>query len=236
MNAHEYKTMYDVENEHWWYVGIHRLIFSTLTRLHKQQGGPTWSILDAGCGTGAIAKRLKQFGQVRAIDLSDLALQLSKSRELIGRLTQASITWIPFPTNNFDVVTSIDVIYMVPEDNKALAEFYRVLKPNGTLLNTIRRYTPNDLQSRLSRRGFTIEKMSFVNSLLFPLVAPYRLMTNWLPKGKNGSPQSDVFLPSKPINGALRWVFQLESQLIPHMNLPIGMSLFVVARKVNFAD
>jgi SAM-dependent methyltransferase len=226
MNAHEYKTMYEVENEHWWYVGIHRLIFSTLTRLHKHQGGPAWSILDAGCGTGSIAKGLRKFGQVRAIDLSDLALQLSKSRG----------------------VTSIDVIYMVPEDNKALAEFYRVLKPNGTLImnlpalewlrgehdlaiNTIRRYAPKTLQAQLTHYGFSIEKMTFVNSLLFPLVAPYRLITNWLPKGGNGTPQSDIFLPSQPVNSVLQWVFQLESQIIPHVNFPIGMSLFVVASK-----
>ncbi len=248
MNAREYEMMYQVEDEHWWYVGIHRLIFSTLTRLHKSQGEPAWSILDAGCGTGAVAKGLRQFGRVRAIDLSGFALQFSQRRGLDGYLTQASVTQIPLPSDSSDLLTSIDVIYMVPDDNLAMAEFHRVLKPSGILImnlpalewlrgehdlaiNTVRRYTPKDLQSQLTRHGFTIQKMSFANSLLFPLVAPYRLMTNWLPKGGNDMPHSDVFLPSRPVNSVLRWVFQLESQIIPHVNLPIGMSLFVVARK-----
>ena len=249
MNVREYEIMYQVEDKHWWYVGMHRLIFSTLARLHDVKERSPWVILDAGCGTGAIARRLRQFGQVRAIDLSNLALQFSKRRGLNGHLSQASVMALPLLTNSFDLVVSIDVIYMVSEDGLALAEFHRVLKPDGILLmnlpalkwlkgqhgvavGSIRRYAPKELQSQLAQCGFIVEKMSFANSLLFPLVAPYRLITNWLPKSDNG-PQSDLFLLPQPINNLLSWVMGLESRLIPHLSLPIGMSLFVVARKAE---
>ncbi len=249
MNAREYERMYQVEEKHWWYVGIHRLIFSTLARLHEAQDRPAWLILDAGCGTGAVAQGLRRFGQVRAIDLSGLALQFSQYRGLGGHLGQASVTAIPVPTNTFDLIVSIDVIYMVPEDELALAEFYRVLKPGGILLlnlpalkwlkgqhdlavGSLRRYVPQELRPQLAQHGFSIKRMSFANSLLFPLVAPYRVLTNWLPKSSEG-PQSDLFIPPPPINNILSWVMGLESHLIPHLNLPIGMSLFVIARKVG---
>ncbi len=247
MNAREYEIMYQVEDEHWWYRGIHRLICTTLAQLHQTQGRPDWLILDGGCGTGAVAQKLRQFGRVRAIDLSSLALHFSRRRGLEGRLSQASVTALPFAAETFDLAVSIDVICSVPNDQTVLAQFYRVLKPGGLLLlnlpaltwlkgqhdvavNIVQRYNPKMLRDSLIQQGFRLEKMSFANSLLFPLVAPYRLATNWLPAGPDG-PRSDVFLPSRPVNSTLGWVMGWESRLIPHVNLPIGMSLFVVARK-----
>ncbi len=89
MNAREYETMFQIEDEHWWYVGIHRLIFSALARLHDEKGLAIWSNLDAGCGTGTIAKDLRRFGQVKAIDMSSLALQFCKCRSLNVCFSQA---------------------------------------------------------------------------------------------------------------------------------------------------
>jgi SAM-dependent methyltransferase len=249
VNPREYEIMYQLEDEHWWYVALHRRILSTLTRLRDNQDEVPWQILDAGCGTGAIAQRLQQFGQVSAIDLSSLALQFSKRRDLDGNLGQASVTALPLVADTFDLVVSMDVICSVPDDGQALAEFYRVLKPGGILMmnlpalewlkgqhdlavNIVHRYTPRRLNTQLTKQGFEIEKMSFANSLLFPLVAPYRLATNWFPTDNDG-PRSDVFLPFRPINSTLAWVMQLESRLIPHFDVPIGMSLFVVARKAG---
>jgi SAM-dependent methyltransferase len=249
MNPREYEIMYQLEDEHWWYLALHRRILSTLTRLYDDQDEVPWQILDAGCGTGAIAQRLQKFGQVSAIDLSNLALKFSERRDLNGNLGQASVTALPLVADTFDLVVSMDVICSVPDDGRALAEFYRVLKPGGILMmnlpalewlkgqhdlavNIVHRYAPKQLKTQLAQQGFVVEKMSFANSLLFPLVVPYRLATNWLP-ADNGTARSDVFLPSRPINSALAWLMRLESHLISHFSLPIGMSLFVVAKKTG---
>ncbi|HLW34534.1 MAG TPA: class I SAM-dependent methyltransferase, partial [Chthoniobacterales bacterium] len=56
MQSNEYATMFRVEETHWWYRALHDLIFETL---HREL--PDWrskKILDAGCGTGAILRRL----------------------------------------------------------------------------------------------------------------------------------------------------------------------------------
>jgi ubiquinone/menaquinone biosynthesis C-methylase UbiE len=247
MNPREYEIMYQLEDEHWWYAALHRRILSTLAHLYDNQDETPWQILDAGCGTGAIARRLQQFGRVSAIDLSNLALQFSKRRDLSGNLGQASVTALPLVADTFDLVVSMDVICSAPDDGQALAEFYRVLKPGGILMmnlpalewlkgqhdlavNIVHRYTPKQLKTQLTKQGFEIEKMSFANSLLFPLIVPYRLASNWFPTDNDG-PRSDVFLPSRLINNVLKRVMALESHLIPYFDLPIGMSLFVVARK-----
>ena len=86
MQAREYEVMYQVENEHWWYVGIHDIIFSTLATFQYRQDRRPWRILDAGCGTGAVAQRLRQLGEVVAVDLSGFALQFSKRRGLSREL------------------------------------------------------------------------------------------------------------------------------------------------------
>ena len=51
MEPSEYKMMFEVEDRHWWYVGMQRL---TLRLLHQVYGEvANLAILDAGCGTGA---------------------------------------------------------------------------------------------------------------------------------------------------------------------------------------
>jgi len=247
MQAREYEIMYQVENEHWWYVGIHDIIFSTLATYQDRQDMRPWRILDAGCGTGAVSKRLRRLGEVVAVDLSGLALQFSKRRGLESIVGQASVTALPFSDDTFDLVVSIDVLCTVPEQEQALTEFHRVIKPDGILLmnlpaldwlkgqhdsavNILRRYTPTGLKSQLTQHGFGIEKMTFANSLLLPFTASYRIISGWLPAGRNG-PRSDVFLLPRPVNSVLRRVMRLESRVIRRTSLPIGMSLLAVARK-----
>ncbi len=248
MQVREYEVMYQVEDEHWWYVGMRDIIFSTLAVLRGVQDAPSWRILDAGCGTGAIAQRLGRFGEVVAIDLSSFALQLGKRRDLAGTVSQASVTALPLLGGTFDLVVSIDVLCSVPDHERALAEFHRVLKPGGLLLmnlpaldwlkgqhdlavDILRRYTPTGLEPQLIQHGFGIEKMTFANSLLFPFAACYRVASRWLPANRN-APRSDLFVLPRPVNGVLRWVMGLESHIIRRASLPIGMSLFVVARKL----
>jgi len=68
MQADEYATMFRVEETHWWYRALHRLIFENLER-----EVPDWrqkAILDAGCGTGAILKQLGNPEKNKGVDLA----------------------------------------------------------------------------------------------------------------------------------------------------------------------
>jgi ubiquinone/menaquinone biosynthesis C-methylase UbiE len=133
MEPSEYQMMYEVEDRHWWYVGMRRLTMQLLNGVYGNR--PKLMILDAGCGTGAAAEYLSSFGTVTGLDLSPLALAFCRQRGL-RRLNRGSVTQLPFPDGSFDLVTSFDVLYhkAVGAYQNALAEFHRVLKPRGRLL------------------------------------------------------------------------------------------------------
>lgn len=52
-------------------------------------------------------------------------------------LEQMDITQIQYPEGTFDIIYCSHVLEHVPEDRKAIAEFYRVLKPGGWALIVI---------------------------------------------------------------------------------------------------
>lgn len=96
-------------------------------------------VLDAGCGTGWFSKAAAERGaQVTSMYIGPKLLEQvkkkCKSKRVVG-----SVMDMPFKASSFDVVISSEVIEHVTHPNKALKEFFRVLKPGGTLIVT----TPN---------------------------------------------------------------------------------------------
>src|SRR5438874_5261101 len=101
MQRNEYATMFRVEETHWWYGALHRLIFQTL-----EAELPNWrdkEILDAGCGTGAILQRLGYPKKNVGIDLAPEAIALCRERGL-DNVRQADIRHLPFADASFDAV------------------------------------------------------------------------------------------------------------------------------------
>lgn len=108
MELSEYRTMYRLENRHWWYVGMQRITTTLIAGLYPNR--TNLQILDAGCGTGAAIQYLSQFGTITGCDLSAVALGFCQQRGL-SRLSRATVTRLPFPAKSFDLVTSFDVLY-----------------------------------------------------------------------------------------------------------------------------
>lgn len=114
-----------------------RVMFSLVENL---QLGRTW--LDAGCGTGTLARLLARRGlDVQGVDASgemvDAATRLSQQQGLTDRLTFQQIETVeslPFGNEAFDGVLCASVLEYVGEPERCLAEFRRVLKPGGLLL------------------------------------------------------------------------------------------------------
>src|ERR1700720_442855 len=80
MRRDEYATMFRVEETHWWYKALHRLIFQTL-----EAELPDWrekEIVDVGCGTGAILKQLGNPEKNVGIDLAPEAISFCRQRGL----------------------------------------------------------------------------------------------------------------------------------------------------------
>ncbi len=248
MDEQEYRAIYTLEEKHWWYIGLQDLVFDSVSRYFKGVAG--LKVLDGGCGTGAVLKRLLAGGnEAVGIDFSPLALGFCRERN-IERLVRASVSGLPFLSGSFDLVVSLDVIYhaAVKDDVEALREFRRVLKKDGVLIlnlpayeflrshhdeanHTQRRYTKGPLADKLRTAGFEIEKITYRNTLLFPLIAGIRLLKKTFFKPQTVRAGSDLAPLPEPINRALARLLLLENAALRLTNLPFGTSLYCVARR-----
>lgn len=96
-------------------------------------------VLDVGTGTGIIAAAFASLGcKVTAVDLCSNMIE--KARENLSDnnlsadfiVTQADE--LPFEDNSFDMVVNRNVTWALPEPEKTLIQWARVLKPGGILL------------------------------------------------------------------------------------------------------
>ncbi len=245
MEQREYAVMYETEEEHWWFKGKRRIVFS---QLDKYLGGRrNLRILDIGCGTGIMMKNFQKYGEVNGIDIETTALNFCHKRGLTN-LVQTELEKLPFKKNNFDIVSAFDVLYHkgIKNDVKALKEIFRVLKPHGILILTDsadmklwsrhdmaaharERYTISTLSSRINASGFKILKMSYFNTILYPLVFIVRRIDNAF--NKNKPVKSNIEKTNPMLNFILYQILSFESRLLKFLDLPFGVSIFVIAKK-----
>src|SRR3989338_6037455 len=249
METREYYRLAKIEDFHWWYRAMHRLVIDLCKRLYK---GPTLGdlrsdlirLLDAGCGSGGLTRKLGQFANVVGLDVSPLALSLAKKRKL--RLIEGSVNSLPFFDECFDMVVSTSVIYhrLVDED-KAIGEFYRVLKSKGKIIlifseffwvygvhdeavHTRKRYTLSEVISFVESRGFRVIDNRYIFIFLFPVFVVKRLVEKIIP---NRGKISDLEIMPSFLNRFLFWLCRVEWKLGDFLTLPFGSSLLVVGEK-----
>jgi SAM-dependent methyltransferase len=95
---------------------------SALREVHPRR------VLDAGCGEGWIASTIAA-PEVVCIDQSGAAVEATRARGLDARV--ADIEALPFADGEFDAVMCNNVLYHVPDRQRALAELARVLRSGG---------------------------------------------------------------------------------------------------------
>jgi ubiquinone/menaquinone biosynthesis C-methylase UbiE len=91
-------------------------------------------VLDAGCGAGVpVSQLLSERFQVTGVDFSEAQIELARNHVPNARFLCEDMTKLAFPDNTFDGIASYYAIIHVPrEEHQALlANFYRMLKPNG---------------------------------------------------------------------------------------------------------
>lgn len=244
MKIEEYQRMFEAEQTQWWYAGMRAISFALLdgALAARAQGGPL-RILDAGCGTGNNVRHLGERGRATGVDLSDEALRFCRTRGV--EVVRAELLALPFPAGTFDCVTSFDVLYhrWVRDDRAAVAEMVRVLRPGGLLLLRVpalmmlwgghdeavhsrHRYTRSEVVRLLAGSGLEVLRASYGNTILLPLVALRRGLDRLT--GRQGS---DVAFLPPPLEWAFRSLLQLEARIVRRASLPVGASVFALARR-----
>ena len=93
------------------------------------------AVVDAGCGTGELCRRLTDRGaRVAGIDLCGGLLARAKSMVPEAGLARADAQALPFGTARVDLATSVLVLHYLEDPALALAELARVLRPGGRLI------------------------------------------------------------------------------------------------------
>ena len=115
---------------------------------------PRGRCLEIGVGTGRLALPLFRAG----VDLIGLDLSAPMLRRLIhnagGRppfpLVRGDATALPFPDTAFDAALVAHVLHLIPGWERALAELVRVVRPGGSVVAVIGRFSP-DLRAIVDR-------------------------------------------------------------------------------------
>lgn len=249
------QNRYNLLKHHWWHKATRKLVgyYVCENYLKNRNKSMIYRLLDAGCGEGIMYHELyqvfKSIGtkvQLVGIDIDEDNVNFCRRlvNEQEDNIKLSSIDSIPYPDNFFDCVLCIDVLYHnnVVDDEKALKEIYRVLKPDGEVIiqvpayeflrsghdriaDTRHRYLLNELKDAMIKAGLKIELISYRNTVLFPLMVIVRLINKIFNYG------SDLNATNELLNTILYKITLLDNGLVKRHSLLYGLSIFAVGVK-----
>jgi ubiquinone/menaquinone biosynthesis C-methylase UbiE len=109
----------------------------TLARLPVSAGQ---TVLDVGCGTGALAQAMSRAAaDVTVVGVDVTATMLRHAQAKLGHavsIVAGDVAHLPFRSEAFDVVVSASSFHYWTDPSAGLAEVARVLRPGGRLVVT----------------------------------------------------------------------------------------------------
>lgn len=242
MNSAEYDNLARVEKIHWYYSGKRAIAKTWLNRSGKLTKASL--LADCGAGTGAFAVEMTSDCQVIAVDDYPESLAILKDRLGQQSVRAGSCTSLPLESESCDFVTALDVLEHIDDDQAAIKELWRILKPGGTIVITVpalmslwsdwdvslrhfRRYDKRGLHNLLCPLPFEIVELNYMNFFAFPAVWLSRKLRA---KTGGGETRAEDQLPPDWANSLLRSLF-VWSSCQRLFAWPFGVGLLAVARK-----
>lgn len=239
------KKYHDVETNHWWFKSRRKYLIDLLKNSPKDS-----KILDVGCSSGVFLKDLEKIGfnpnNLFGIDISEKAILNSKKKGLTNTFVMdaQNITL----KEKFDIIIASDCLEHLENDTKALKNWKDLLKTNGKMYVFVpafmslwsyhdevnmhyRRYTKNELKSKIEIENLAIIKASYWNFFLFVPVYVFRKISCLFNQNKSG--ESDLKIGNPLINSILLKVLTFENKLLKNINFPFGVSTFCIAKKTD---
>jgi ubiquinone/menaquinone biosynthesis C-methylase UbiE len=244
------KKYHEVEEQNWWFLSRRDAIVKIL-----QSTGKDKKILDIGCAGGALIKDLtdKGFTVVHGLDFSNDAVNHCKAKGLENVFVMDAHS-TSFDDETFDFLIASDSLEHLEHDETALLEWKRILKGNGKLIVFVpaynflwsdhdwvnqhfRRYSRKDLRKKITVAGFYIEKISFWNfSLFFPTAFLRIAQSLFINKNSTASKKDQIVKFNPFINQLLFSLLKFENNIFRIIGLPIGVSIYALARKPKKID
>ena len=234
----EYGQVYEeLYRRHWWFRVREGILMDVIRHLDLPRPA---DILDVGCGNGLFFEKLGLFGTVLGIEI-DGSLIPSDS-QYRDRIYDKPLGDPQYSALRFDLITALDVIEHIEDDQQAVADMLAMLRPGGKLVITVpasmklwdrhdeinrhyRRYTSDTLHALLAGKGRLLELRHLFHALFLPKLA-VRMV--------NRSFQGDTAqhtIPAAWINRMMETACSLEYRVLQSLRIPFGTSLLAVLEK-----
>lgn len=199
-------------------------------------------VLEIGAGIGTITEQLHPGRElVIALEVEDFYVDKLRTRfkdvpTVRPVLSDVALAdWEQLRQERIDSIVLSNVLEHIPDDADAVRRFAQVLDPNGALVILVpaiqqlfgsmdeavghyRRYSPESLRAVLEGNGFSLEKLEWMNIAGIP---------GWYLNGRVLKRRAVPPLQLRLYDAVAPLLARAESLV----RLPIGMSLFAVARK-----
>jgi SAM-dependent methyltransferase len=237
----EFSALAKVERDHWFYRGKRELVRHWIRKLTPLERCDL--LIDVGAGTGQLLLELR--GRCRAVGIEHSPHGLAYASQQPIDLIQGSIAALPFTADVASVVTALDVLEHVDDDEQALAELVRVTRPRGFVVVHVpafqmlwsdwdeslghkRRYSVPSLVRLVNRFPVTIRRCVYVNTAAFLPVLLYRWLRTTFPRLLHRRFEDAV--PPEPLNRLLHWLF-VAPACWDWLSPPFGISILCVIEK-----
>lgn len=241
MDIEKLRLYEDLGTTHWWLTSKYSILKDIL-KTHITAKTDLSPMLDVGCGGGVFLKNLSDISdQQFGTDINFEILSKEKKNAISATLSNAK--HLPYKSETFSLVTVIDILEHVDDDDLAIQELFRVLRKGGWLLVSVpafmalfgehdklfghfRRYNKNAIARKITSGGFQIKKITYIQPLFFlPLLIKRRLLAN------KDNLLGDFNIPNKMINSFLHKFVAFERFPLRYINFPIGATVLILAHK-----
>lgn len=241
MDAGAIEAMAVVERTHWWFRAKRELVISELDRRHV-----SGVVVDVGAGTGGLLDSLRVAGRPAVgLELDDEALRLSTRFDPRPVLAQSVAEALPIGRATAGAVTSLDVLEHLDDDVAGFREFARVAGPGGLVVVAVpayawawsdhdvrlghrRRYTRSMLVSAALGADLEVLRCTHFHSWLTPIAFLVRRTPLRHLMGDDSAEEASFVSPT--VNRLLDLVGRFERFLLGRIDLPLGLSVLLVAR------
>lgn len=242
MNSAAYLEMAATESTHWWFSARRSILSKIIANLDLPRNA---RILEVGCGTGGNLQMLADFGQLSALemDVNACEIAMKKTNMLYDIKVGRCPDEINFHGQHFDLICMFDVLEHIEQDSETLIAIKQLLTKDGHIIITVpahkwlfgkhdeflqhkRRYSAFELRHKIISADLYLEKISYFNTILFPLVILVRIKDKLL----GNSTATGTAIPFGPINKILKFLFAAEGCWLKCFKLPFGVSLLCVLK------
>lgn len=243
MKKESYNLIENLEDYHWWHRARKEIIIDAI--INNIQNYNEKRLLDIGCGSGyflsTISKYIPNSMGIESHEYSNKKYNNIKNCDIFNNGLE---------NNSFDIITALDVIEHIENENQFLNEIKRLLcnfHGGGKIVLTVpayqwlftyhdvinehcRRYSLKRLKNLLLDNGFEIEKITYFNFFLFPPFMIVRLIHKIFNIKRVETERIGI------LNNILYKIFNLEKYILRKINLPFGSSVLAFCKLKGNAE